>query len=48
MIAMKDRVAKPTVSSTGVVLAAWEHRAEMNSFTSGTHLSQFEHESAQP
>lgn len=45
MTAIKDRAAKPTVSSTGNALASWEQKAEMNSFTLGTHLSQFEHES---
>lgn len=35
----------PTVSSAGEVLAPGVHRAAMYSFTLGTHLSQFEHDS---
>lgn len=45
MIAMKESMTKSTVSSAGEVLASWIHRAAMYSFTLGTHLSQFEHES---
>lgn len=45
MIAMKESMAKPTVSSVGEVLAPGVHRAAMYSFTLGTHLSQFEHDS---
>lgn len=40
MIALKESMTKSTVSSAGEVLASWVH-----SFTLGTHLSQFEHES---